>query len=207
MWDGPSPVADGPVAVDAYESCVGRGMVADYASRIVPQEVDPDGAVVTAHLFSDNYFELYVNGRMVGRDSLGFTPFNASAVRVQARYPMTLAVRLVDWEGYLGVGTESRAGAVHVWDGGSIAAFSNGIVTDGSWRCRPVYIVRPRRSRLPPRRRRRTRGLVPLSEHGRYDPMPREQPAFHVPRRARPRRSPVGGARLRQRSVGRSETL
>jgi hypothetical protein len=140
-WEVPSPLADGPVAADVYEGCLGRGPVADDASRLVTQVIDPDGAVVTAHLFSDNYFELYVNGRMVGRDSLGFTPFNTSAVRFQARYPMTLAVRLVDWEGHLGVGLEDRSGAFHVGDGGFIAAFSNGVVTDSTWRCRPVYIA------------------------------------------------------------------
>lgn len=138
----PAPVSsDAPIAQDLYESCVGRGAVQGWEGRVQTRVVDPDGAVVTGYLFADNYFELSVNGQLVARDALGFTPFNASVVRFQARYPMTLAVRLVDWEGYLGVGLESRNGAFHVGDGGFIAAFSNGAVTSTAWRCRPLYIA------------------------------------------------------------------
>ena len=137
----PAPVANGDVAVDLYDTCRGTGLASDVAARLVTRVVDADGAVVTGYLFADNYFELYVNGRYVARDSVGFTPFNAAAVRFQARYPMTIAVRLVDWEGFLGVGLESRSGAFHIGDGGFIASFSNGIVTGATWRCRPAYIA------------------------------------------------------------------
>jgi hypothetical protein len=137
----PAPLAMGSPAVNVYDTCNGRGDVPDHASRLVTQVIDTDGEVVTAHLFADNYFELYVNGRYVARDSLGFTPFNTAAVRFQARYPMTIAVRLVDWEGYLGVGLESRMGAFHIGDGGFIAAFSNGAATGATWRCRSEYIA------------------------------------------------------------------
>lgn len=137
----PAPVSDGERAIDFYDTCSARGDVPDYASRLTTRVIDADGEVVTGYLFADNYFELYVNGRYVARDSLGFTPFNAAAVRFQARYPMTFAVSLVDWEGYLGVGLESRSGAFHIGDGGFIAVFSNGVATSAEWRCRPAYIA------------------------------------------------------------------
>jgi hypothetical protein len=137
----PAPVSDGEVATPIDDPCSAGGPVPDWASRLTTRVVDADGEVVTAHLFADNYFELYVNGRFVARDGLGFTPFNTYAVRFQARYPMTVAVRLVDWEGFLGVGLESRNGAFHIGDGGFIASFSNGAATGAAWRCRPAYIA------------------------------------------------------------------
>ena len=48
--------------------------------------------------------QLYVNGEFVGRDNIAFTPFNSSAVRFRAEYPMTIAVHLADWETHLGIG-------------------------------------------------------------------------------------------------------
>lgn len=137
----PAPLTEGEAAVDVYSVCSGSGDMPDYASRLTTRVIDPDGAVVTGTLFSDNYFELFVNGRFVARDALGFTPFNTAAVRFQARYPMTLAVSLVDWEGYLGIGLESRGGAYHIGDGGFIAVFSNGVTTGAQWRCRPYYVA------------------------------------------------------------------
>ncbi len=137
----PAPIAEGSPADNVYDTCTAGGDVPEVASRLVTRVIDADGEVVTGYLFADNYFELSVNGRYVARDSLGFTPFNTAAVRFQARYPMTIAVRLVDWEGYLGVGLESRGGAYHVGDGGFIATFSNGVATDATWRCRPEYIA------------------------------------------------------------------
>ncbi|HRF98016.1 MAG TPA: hypothetical protein PLZ51_22575, partial [Aggregatilineales bacterium] len=81
-----------------------------------------------ATIFADNYFELYVNGVFVGRDTINFVPFNSSVVRFQASYPMTIAVKLADWEDHFGLGMEYDT--YHVGDAGFIATFSNGVVTN-----------------------------------------------------------------------------
>ncbi len=87
---------------------------------------------VTAWLYADNYVELYVNGRLVAKDPIEFTPHNVVVTKFRASYPMTLAVVLKDF-------AHPRTGLEYnhtrIGDGGFVARFSNGVVTDGSWRC------------------------------------------------------------------------
>lgn len=60
----------------------------------------------TSGLKTNFNYELFVNGTFVARDAIAFTPFDSSVVRFKARYPITYAVKLVDWEGHIGVGLE-----------------------------------------------------------------------------------------------------
>jgi hypothetical protein len=101
--------------------------------------IDPDGVEITGYIFGDNSFELFVNGQFVARDSIAFTPFNASVVRFKAKYPITYAVKLVDWESHLGLGMEYDR--YNVGDGGFIAAFSDGTVTGADWKAQSFYIA------------------------------------------------------------------
>ncbi|HYF64543.1 MAG TPA: hypothetical protein VD886_17085 [Herpetosiphonaceae bacterium] len=138
-WTVPAPVEAGRAAVDIYNDCTGAGANPDYASQLGTVVVDEDGAEITAYLFADNYFELYVNGAFVARDPIGFTPFNSSVVRFKARYPITYAVKLVDWESHLGLGMEYEQRKVG--DGGFIAYFSDGSATSAAWRAETFYIA------------------------------------------------------------------
>ncbi|HEX2619171.1 MAG TPA: hypothetical protein VHL11_03460, partial [Phototrophicaceae bacterium] len=139
-WLVPMPVTeDGVGTVDLFNNCSGDGDNPDALDELQTVVVDEDGEVVTAYIFADNYFELYVNGVFVGRDNINFVPFNSSVVRFQASYPMTIAVHMADWEDHYGLGMEYDT--YHVGDAGFIAQFSNGIVTDDSWRVLPLYIA------------------------------------------------------------------
>ena len=71
QWDVPSAVYDGPAAVDVYNDCTGPGDIPDYMAQVQTVVVDPDGVEITGHVFADNYYELYVNGTFIARDSLG----------------------------------------------------------------------------------------------------------------------------------------
>jgi hypothetical protein len=135
----PAPVHAGPAAVDLYNNCTGQGDNPGYASQLKTVVIDEDGVEITGFIFADNYFELYVNGRFVGRDAIGMTPFNSSVVRFRARYPMTYAILGVDWELHLGVGMEYDS--FNVGDGGFIAYFSDGNGTHGDWRAETFYIA------------------------------------------------------------------
>lgn len=140
QWTVPAEVAAGPTAPDLYNDCTAEGEnAAALAGQIETVVVDPDGEEITGYLFADNYFELYVNGTLVGRDPIGFTPFNASVVRFKARYPITYAVKLVDWETHPGIGMEYDR--YQIGDGGFIAWFSDGTVTGPHWKVAPFYIA------------------------------------------------------------------
>ena len=60
----------------------------------------------------------------MARDRLAMTPFNSTVVRFRARYPMTYAVKAIDWETKYGLGMEYQA--FNIGDGGFIAYFSDG---------------------------------------------------------------------------------
>ena len=140
LWTVPAAInAPGPTCVDLYNDCTDQGDIPDYEDQLSTLVIDEDGDEVSGWLFGDNFFELYVNGEYVCRDSIGFTPFNASAVRFQAEYPMTLAVRLVDWGTHLGIGMEYDN--YNVGDGGFIARFSNGTTTSADWSCQVFYVA------------------------------------------------------------------
>ena len=113
------------------------------AANVPIVEIDKDGEVVTGYIVVDNYFELYVNGKLVAVDAVPFTPMNSSIVKFRVKRPYTYAFKLVDWEENLGLGTElgGTGGPWHPGDGGLIARFSDGTVTDGSWKVQAYYIA------------------------------------------------------------------
>lgn len=108
-------------------------------------EVDADGELITAFVFADNYFEMYINGSPVGKDNVPFTQFNSNIVRFQAKRPFTIAMRLVDWEENSGTGTESNRGsAFHAGDGGMVAVFRDAAgeivaTTNSGWKAQTFY--------------------------------------------------------------------
>lgn len=108
-------------------------------------EVDAGGEVITAYIFADNYFEMYVNGIAVGKDAVPFTEFNSSIVRFRVSKPYTIAMKLVDWEENLGLGSEgSNGSAYHPGDGGMVAVFkdeSDAVVaiTGSDWKAQTYY--------------------------------------------------------------------
>jgi hypothetical protein len=138
-WTVPAPIHEGPVAVDLFNNCTGPGDNPDYASKLETVVIDPDGVEITGFIFADNYFELYVNGRFIARDALAMVPFNSSVVRFRARYPMTYAIKGVDWENHQGVGMEYDN--FQIGDGGFIAYFSDGNGTGPHWRAETFYIA------------------------------------------------------------------
>lgn len=138
----------GPKAADLYNSCAGvrPGSIAEVDLSGIPV-IDAGGSEdFTAYVFADNYFELYVNGKLIAVDPVPFTPFNSSAVRFRADRPLTLAIKMVDWEENLGLGSERGRGvAYHPGDGGLVAVIKDAAqktiaITDSRWRAITTYI-------------------------------------------------------------------
>ena len=135
----------GPKLADLYNEC-SRVTPATFAEAKIEDapivEIDKDGEVVSGFVIGDNYFELYVNGKLVGVDSIPYTPFNSAIVRFRVKRPYTYAFLLVDWEEKLGLGMEKMPNNDwHAGDGGIIAKFSDGTVTDSSWKAQSFYIA------------------------------------------------------------------
>lgn len=147
VWTTPAETnfLTGPKLSDLYNECTGikpANLAAVNMNNVPIKVIDNIGDTITGYLFGDNYFELYINGILVGVDPMTYTPFNSCIVRFKVARPYTIAVKLVDWEENLGVGTENNNGNLyHAGDGGFIAQFSDGTVTDTTWRAQTFYIA------------------------------------------------------------------
>lgn len=139
-----------PFASDLYNPCTkveyksaDEALKALDGSDIV--EIDADGEIITAYVFADNYFEMYINGIPVGKDNVPFTEFNSNIVRFKVNKPFTIAMKLVDWEENSGLGSENNRGkAFHPGDGGMVAVFKdakNEIIatTNSTWKAQTFY--------------------------------------------------------------------
>lgn len=108
-------------------------------------EIDADGAVITTYIFTDNYFELYINGMPVGKDAIPFTRFNSHIIKFRVAKPYTIAMLLVDWEENLGLGSEANGGSnYHPGDGGLVAVFNDELgnivaTTTSEWKAQTFY--------------------------------------------------------------------
>lgn len=132
-----------PKAFDLYNenNNVTPGSLSEVDFDSVPTaEIDADGEVVTGYLFADNYFELYINGELIAVDPVPFTRFNSNVVKFKVKSPYSIAVKLIDWEENLGLGSENNRGKkFHPGDGGFIASFSDGTVTNADWKAQTFY--------------------------------------------------------------------
>jgi hypothetical protein len=144
-----APVANnfqnGPKLPDLYNECnkvTPKGLSEVDLDKVPIVEIDRDGEVVTGFMIADNYFELYINGRLIGVDATPFTPFNSHVVRFRVKRPYTIAVLAQDWEDKLGLGMEVFAGNDwHSGDAGFVARFSDGTVTNSTWKAQSFSIA------------------------------------------------------------------
>jgi len=138
-----------PFAADLYNDYGQRYNDAKAASAALTTEdtieIDADGEVITAYLFADNYFEMYINGVAVGKDPVPFTQFNSNIIKFKVKRPFDIAILAVDWEENLGTGTEANRGiSAHAGDAGLVAVFKDAndktiSITDNSWKAQNYY--------------------------------------------------------------------
>lgn len=147
VWDVPASVNynSNYFLPDLYNSCnniIPSDIAGVDLSNLPIHVLDSLGDTITAHLFCDNYFELYINGILIGVDAIPFTPFNSSIARFKVSKPYTISVKLVDWEENLGLGSEIQSTTnYHPGDGGFVAKFSDGTQTDSTWKAQVFYIA------------------------------------------------------------------
>lgn len=101
VWTVPASnnFAIGPFASDLYNTCnsvTPNSLATANTTNVTIITIDAGEEVITGYIFSDNYFELYVNGVLIGVDPIPFTPFNSCVVKFKVSRPYTIAVKLVD---------------------------------------------------------------------------------------------------------------
>ena len=148
IWTVPATTnfSTGPFASDLYNPCnnvTPTSLATANLSGVPTTIIDAGGEVITAYIFSDNFFEMYIDGVLVGVDAIPFTPFNSAVIKFKVSRPYTIAVKLVDWEERVGLGSEIKSPTIlyHPGDGGFIAQFSDGTITDASWKVQTYYIA------------------------------------------------------------------
>ena len=90
---------------------------------------------VRANMYADNWFAMYINGRLVAVDSIDFLPHNVVSVDVLPEYPMTIAVLAKD-------NADPQTGCEYgrqIGDGGFILKFADGTVTDATWKAKCFF--------------------------------------------------------------------
>ena len=87
------------------------------------------------NIYADNWFVLYINGRLTAVDSIDFIPHNVVSVDILPEYPMTIAVLAKD-------NADPKTGLEYgnqIGDGGFILKFADGTVTNASWKAKTFF--------------------------------------------------------------------
>lgn len=87
------------------------------------------------NVYADNWFMLYVNGRLVAVDPIQFTPHNVVSVDFLPEYPMTIAVLAKDNADPI-TGMEY---GTSIGDGGFCLKFADGTVTSSKWKAKNFF--------------------------------------------------------------------
>jgi hypothetical protein len=86
-------------------------------------------------VYADNWFAMYINGKLVAVDSIDFLPHNVVSLDILPEYPMTIAIIAKD-------NADPKTGCEYgkqIGDGGIILKFADGTVTDASWKAKCIF--------------------------------------------------------------------
>lgn len=109
----------------------GKGNVSPANGLVKPSIAD----TIKLNVYADNWFMLYVNGRLVAVDSIQFTPHNVVSVDFLPEYPMTIAVLAKD-------NADPKTGMEYgtsIGDAGLCIKFADGTVTNASWKAKNFF--------------------------------------------------------------------
>lgn len=90
---------------------------------------------IRMNVYVDNWFMLYINGKLVAVDSIDFIPHNVISVDILPEYPMTIAVMAKD-------NADPATGLEYgnqIGDGGFILKFSDGTTTSAEWKAKCFF--------------------------------------------------------------------
>ena len=90
---------------------------------------------IKANIYADNWFMLYINGKLVAVDPIDFLPHNVVTLDILPEYPMTIAVLAMD-------NADPKTGCEYgtrIGDGGFILKFADGTMTNARWRAKSFF--------------------------------------------------------------------
>ena len=132
---GPKPV-EAPVPPQPAASELKKGPAKGKGKGGPPGLVKPSIAdTMKLNVYADNWFMLYVNGRLVAVDPIQFTPHNVVSVDFLPEYPMTIAVLAKD-------NADPKTGMEYgtsIGDGGLCIKFADGTVTNATWKAKNFF--------------------------------------------------------------------
>ena len=129
--DTPTPASSPPETAGKQDNAKRRKPAGKDSGLIKPSLTD----TMKLNVYADNWFMLYVNGRLVAVDPIEFTPHNIVSVDFLPEYPMTIAVLAKD-------NADPKTGLEYgssIGDGGFCLKFADGTVTNGSWKAQSFF--------------------------------------------------------------------
>jgi hypothetical protein len=90
---------------------------------------------IKANIYADNWFMMYINGKLVVTDPIDFLPHNVVSIDLLPEYPMTIAVLAKD-------NADPKTGLEygdHIGDAGFTLMFSDGTTTDATWKVKSLF--------------------------------------------------------------------
>ena len=136
--DPPPPPPDGQNGKGDGGKRGGQGGGGQGGKRKPPQDgmVKPAMSdTIHGSIYADNWFAMYINGKLVAVDSIDFLPHNVVNVDILPEYPMTIAVLAKD-------NADPKTGCEYgkqIGDGGFILKFADGTVTDAKWKAKCFF--------------------------------------------------------------------
>lgn len=126
----------------------GGGGGSDNKGLIKPTLAD----TIKVNVYADNWFMMFINGKLRAVDSIEFTPHNVVSVDILPEYPMTIAIMAKD-------NADPKTGLEygdHIGDGGFIIKFADGTVSNAKWKVKSFFkgplnsdVKNPRVEHLP----------------------------------------------------------
>jgi len=119
----------------------------DNPTRPAPRPKNPKGGdqsgiikptmadTIKLNVYADNWFILYINGKLRVVDSVDFLPHNVVTVDILPEYPMTIAILAKD-------NADPKTGLEygnHIGDAGLILKFADGTVTNAKWKAKSFF--------------------------------------------------------------------
>lgn len=109
----------------------GKGKKGDKPGMVKPSMDD----TIKLSVYADNWFVLYVNGKLRVVDPIDYMPHNVVSVDILPEYPMTIAIMGRD-------NADPKTGLEygdHIGDAGLIVKFSDGTVTNAKWKAKSFF--------------------------------------------------------------------